>query len=233
MAIYNQFDGNPLIQANMQFRKQQPIVQKEQLPSKEQIIQMGKEGKLKHMGGILVNYLKGVIPEAKDMAKKIITNQNVIEIKPEKVTQISVTPKTMPLKQSNSENTIGGYNFSGYATALDALTLMKKIYNSTPIFKSAQDIQNEINRVMSVKNKAKPPKSPISGDMIMGSATKYGIDPRVLVTLLRKESGLGINMLTQNNPGNISNTDEGGRQHYATIEEGVDAAAREIVRRKV
>ena len=81
MNFQDQFRDNPLVQADMQFRQQQPQVQQEQLPSQEQLTQLGKEGKLSHMGGKLPDFLKNIVTEAKDMAKKVLSGgTNTIEI---------------------------------------------------------------------------------------------------------------------------------------------------------
>lgn len=81
--IPNQFNNNPLIMADMQFRQQQPNTQPESLPSQDQMVQLAKENKLTHLGGKLPEFLKGILTEAKDMAKKIVTNENVMTIQNE------------------------------------------------------------------------------------------------------------------------------------------------------
>ena|SRR3990167_23859 len=75
------FQDNPLIMADMQFRQQQPQTQEEQLPSQDQLTQLAKEGKISHMGGRLPDFLRGMVTEAKDMAKKVLSGgTNTIEI---------------------------------------------------------------------------------------------------------------------------------------------------------
>ena len=174
------------------------------------------------IGGLVVNKL---LNRTNDTT---VVSNNRVKQKPE-----AVTPKTIPLPPSTPENTVGDYNFAGYATAPDAMSLMNTIYNSTPDMITQEEVQKEINRVMSKKNIIFPPQSPITGEMIINSSIRYGIEPRILLTLLRKESSLGLNMLTENNPANIWNTDEGRKHVYPTMQDGIDAAAREISRRRV
>ena len=80
MNFQDQFGDNPLIQADRQFRQQQPQAQRETLPSQDELVQLGKEGKISHMGGKLPDFLKGIISEARDAAKKVMRGgDNVIE----------------------------------------------------------------------------------------------------------------------------------------------------------
>lgn len=81
MILPEQFKDNPLIQADLQFRRQRPVVQEEQPPSQDQLVQLAKEGKISHMGGKLPDFLKGIVTEARDVAKKILRGgDNVIEV---------------------------------------------------------------------------------------------------------------------------------------------------------
>lgn len=71
MALFEQFKDNPLVQADLMRMSQQPQ-QTEQIPDQNQFIELGKAGKLTHMGGKLPDFLRGLVTEAKDFAKKAI-----------------------------------------------------------------------------------------------------------------------------------------------------------------
>lgn len=158
-------------------------------------------------------------------------------VQPTPVTQAPtpVTPKQMPIPAASPSNTVGGYNLAGYATDPSHIGNIQSFYNqyANTQFNTPQVVQSEIDRLMKANNQASPPVTPLTGQIILDAATKYGVDPRLLFSLFRQESSAGINMLTPNNPGNINNTDYGRTQGYATIQEGVEAAARELARRKV
>ena len=66
--INDEMKNNPLVQADIQSRQQQPMME-EEVPSREELIRLGEEGMLSHMGGKLPDFLSGIITEAKDMAK--------------------------------------------------------------------------------------------------------------------------------------------------------------------
>lgn len=72
MALFDQFKSNPLIQADIQQRQQNPMPQQAPLPSNDQLVQMAKEGKISHMGGKLPDFLSGLVTQAKDMVGKVI-----------------------------------------------------------------------------------------------------------------------------------------------------------------
>ena len=77
----DQFQNNPLVRADMQLRQQQPAAQQEQVPSQDDLMQLAKTGKLRHMGGKLPDFLKGIVTEAKDLASKVLRGgENVIEV---------------------------------------------------------------------------------------------------------------------------------------------------------
>ncbi len=137
------------------------------------------------------------------------------------------SPKLIPLPKSTPHNTIAGYNLGGYATSTDALSFIRNTYEVTPDISTPEEAQKEIDRVVQIAGKP----TEITGKMIMSSAKRYGIDQKMLLVLIRKETSLGTNLKTKNNPGNILNTDQGGKKEYPTMQEGVNAVARELQRR--
>ncbi len=139
------------------------------------------------------------------------------------------SPKLIPLPKSTPHNTIAGYNLGGYATSSDALSFIKNTYEVTPDVSTPESAQMEIDRI--IQKAGKPTE--ITGNMIASSAKRYGVDPKMLLVLIRKETSLGTNLKTKNNPGNILNTDEGGKKEYPTMQEGVNAVARELQRRNL
>lgn len=88
--------------------------------------------------------------------------------------------------------------------------------------------------------KAVAPNSPITGNMIMTSAQKYGVDPATLIGVMQAETQLGTDGSAgakQNNWGNVGNTDlkmqTGQSVPIKNPQAGVDAVAQQLAQRKV
>ena len=198
--------------------------------SREEAEKSGLFANAIHLGGKLPEWLKGKVQEVKERIK---TN----EIKPEQeIIHESVTPKENPLPPIRTRSDhISGYNFRGYSTREEHINEVRDIYGATPNFTDFQSIQNEIDRVMKVKNQTKPPQSPITGEMVLNASERYGVSPRLMMAIMRKETGLGLEGkgAKYNNPGNINISDTGRIQKYPTWEEGVNAVARELSRRLI
>lgn len=64
------FSNNPLIQADLQ-RMGQATPQQPPL-SNDQVVALAQQGQVSHLGGTLPDFLRGIIPEAKDLAKKAL-----------------------------------------------------------------------------------------------------------------------------------------------------------------
>lgn len=138
-----------------------------------------------------------------------------------------VTEKEQPLDIPSEKNTIGNYNMSKYASNPKAISNMQRIYKDMPDVSTPEKAQAEIKRVS--------PNSKITGKMIVDYADKYDIEPKALLALLRNESNvgaLGLGLKT-NNAANILNTDDGKMNKKPTPEEGVEAGARELYRRRI
>jgi hypothetical protein len=134
-----------------------------------------------------------------------------------------VTPSRQNLK-FEPLTTVGGYDFEGYAALKTDIPEVRKIYNELPEFTSPEQIQKEINRVV--------PNAEITGQDVWNAAEKYGINIRVLVARLRKESGFGTTgtAVKTKNPGNIGNTGTSTVKHESWVK-GLEAVARELKRR--
>lgn len=128
-------------------------------------------------------------------------------------------------KQINSESpdttgsNIAGYDITSYAT--DPLHEQKviSIYSTIPFVSDATSADKAI--------KGLSPSSPITGDMVMSSAQKYGVDPSLMIAIMQQDSSLGTAGLgvRTKNAGNVGNTDSGATQTFKTWGEGVDAVA--------
>lgn len=139
----------------------------------------------------------------------------------------SVTEKEQPLQIPNEKNTVGNYNMSNYASNPKAASNMQRIYSQMSDVSTPEKAQSEIDRIS--------PNSNITGKMIIDYSDKYDIEPKALLSLLRNESNvgaLGLGLKT-NNAANILNTDNGKTNRKSTPEQGVDAAARELYRRRI
>ena len=145
---------------------------------------------------------------------------------PKTFTPPFVTPKQQKLATSTPQNTIEGYNFDGFSTNPNWFKLMTQIYSQMQDVSTTENAQKEIDRVAST--------SPITGKMVIKTSQKYGMTPKLLLTLLRGESGLGVSprATTTNNPGSILLLDNGLNQNYTSTQEGVNALGREVLRRK-
>lgn len=118
---------------------------------------------------------------------------------------------------------IAGVDISRYATDPQHEQKVLSIYNTIG------NIANEASADVVLKKLA--PSTKITGKMVMDSASKYGIDPALLVAMMQQDSSLGTKGLgaKNNNPGNIGQFDELGTNAvdgYKTLGEGVDAVAK-------
>jgi hypothetical protein len=122
---------------------------------------------------------------------------------------------------------VGGYNIKNYATKEGHVNRVSNIYNATPDVKTDVDVDNYIKRVA--------PKSDITGKMVMASAKKYDVSPRMILSVMKADSSLGTAGLGQktNNPGNVGNDDAGNKVIYEALRDGVDAVAINLSKRKV
>lgn len=139
--------------------------------------------------------------------------------------------------QGKGNTVVGGVDFSGAATstqpyatdpnyASEVGNIYKTLATTTP-----QPTPDTIDAYI----KAHAKSSPVSGVMILNAASQYGVDANLLTSVLAQESDFGTagaGAKTQN-PGNVGNTDNGGTHTYNSWQQGVNAAASELAKRKV
>ncbi len=130
----------------------------------------------------------------------------------------------------NSNSNIGGYDFTNYNES--GGQNVATAYAQIPTINSANDAQSYINKVA--------PGSPITGAMVMASAQKYQIDPKVLLATMQGESNMGkAGLATQTfNPGNVGNnsatkTSPAKLNNLGNWQNGVDRVALNISERKI
>lgn len=130
-----------------------------------------------------------------------------------------VNPTTGQNSFPNSK-VLAGVDLSKYATDPQHFQKVSTIYNSLPDFKTADDINAHIKQIA--------PKSKITGDMVLNASKQYGIDPKLMVAIMRNDSDLGTLGLgaKTNNPGNIANNDRGNKFTYPNVNAGVVGVAK-------
>lgn len=119
------------------------------------------------------------------------------------------------------------YNIKSYATKDGHENSVAKVYNSTPNFNTDTDIDKYISKVA--------PSSKVTGKMVMASAKKYNVSPKMMIAIMKADSSIGTAGLgvKTNNPGNVGNDDAGNKVYYEALRDGVDAVARNLSKRKV
>lgn len=136
---------------------------------------------------------------------------------------------------TSDSSLVGGVDFSGsststkpyatdpnYATEVDSMYSQIQKTNPMP---TAAGIDSFITSQVGGKGN-------VTGQMIMGAAAQYQIDPNLLAAVLGHESDFGtagVGAKTMN-PGNVGNTGA-SQQSYKSWQAGVNAAAYEIARR--
>ena len=142
-----------------------------------------------------------------------------------------VNQKKILTDKPTRANTVNGYTLGGYATALGHIQKVRSIYDTSPKFANSTGVQNEIDRISTIKKI----KVPFTGDMVWKSAMAYGVDPILMMAIMRQDSNLGtagIGALGMN-PGNVGTDDSGKIQKYKTWEEGLNALAYDLAQRKL
>lgn len=137
----------------------------------------------------------------------------------------------------NGNQIIAGIDFSGQATSTGAYAtdpnyaaevgnIYKTLATATPS-PTPETIDTYI--------KAHAKTAPVSGMMILNAANQYQIDPNLLTSVLAHESDFGTAgaAVKTNNPGNVGNLDNGATKSFSSWQQGVNAAAAELARRKV
>lgn len=121
------------------------------------------------------------------------------------------------------------YDIKSYATDPNHEKAVQSILNGIGQFKTIQDIDNYIQ--------SNYPGSKVTGQMVANAAGKYGVSWEMMVAIMAQDSGMGTKGLgsRNNNPGNIGQFDSLGKQGvkgYETLQEGVDAVAKNLAGRK-
>jgi len=120
---------------------------------------------------------------------------------------------------------IGGYDITSYATNPEHETNIRKMYNG--IIAKKRDFTTPEGIDVVIKENA--PKSKITGKMILKSAKKYDVDPKMLFCIMMEDSQLGTTGMgaRNNNPGNVGQFDKLKKKvrGYKTLQAGVDAVA--------
>lgn len=137
----------------------------------------------------------------------------------------------------NSSSIVGGVDFSGNATSTGAYATDPKYSSEVGgIYKTLSGAYPQPNAdTIDTYIKGHAKSSPVTGQMIMNAASQYGIDPNLLTSVLAHESDFGTAGAATStyNPGNVGNTDSGATRTFKSWQQGVNAAANELARRKV
>ncbi len=122
---------------------------------------------------------------------------------------------------------VAGYDIKSYATDPTHEKKIASLYSNIPPVSNVQSIDSYIKSVA--------PKSPVTGNMIVNAANKYGVDPKMMLAIMIQDSTLGTKGLATKtfNPGNVGNTDDGSTKNYGSWEKGVEAVAKNLQWRKV
>ena len=125
-------------------------------------------------------------------------------------------------KQASGKEIVAGYDITSYATDPTHGKKVQNIYSKIP-----ENLDAYISRIA--------PNSPIKTQNVLASANKYGVDPKLVLAIMVQDSTLGTRgkAVRTRNPGNVGNTDSGATRTYATWQDGVDAVAKNLSRRKI
>lgn len=145
--------------------------------------------------------------------------------------QESQTSKKGPLASNRPnpskviQTSTGTYDFSTYATDPNWGNAVKSHISRIPQLNTPQDITAFI--------RSQAPNSPITGDMVIASARKFNVDPKLILAIAKQEANyatLGRAARTFN-PGNVGNVDSGANVNWGSWQAGLDALARNVSRR--
>jgi len=122
------------------------------------------------------------------------------------------------------------YDIGSYATDPNHEASIQGMLQKMGQFKTVEDIDSYIQSVA--------PTSKITGQMIANSSAKHGVSWEMMTAIMQQDSSLGTQGLgaRNNNPGNIGQFDSLGTKGvkgYKTLQDGVDAVAKNLAWRKV
>lgn len=135
-------------------------------------------------------------------------------------------------------NIVGGIDISRWATGSSHEENVAKTYqkikryisgveNSSYLLESV--INNIIQNNPTVKGKG---GSPVTAKMIIKTASKYNIDPALIMAIAEMDSHYGVvgKAIRTKNPGNWGNDDAGNLRFLSTWEEGIDKIGMQLDR---
>ena len=133
--------------------------------------------------------------------------------------------------QMGASTTMGAYASATQTQVNNINATTTKIASTVGVVNDVKTAQLAISKIAQ--------NSPITGQMVMSAAQKYGVDPATLIGVMQAETQLGTDGSKgskQNNWGNVGNTDSlmaSGGSVAMKPQEGVDAVARNLSQRKV
>lgn len=195
-----------------------------------------KQGKLRSLNDYLLEF---GIPKESNLIKKPKAGDNSIsyterqELKNSGLTDEQIDTelgfKKVGSVTNKAPKVVAGYDISSYATDPQHEAKVARIYESTPPLRTPQEIDMVIRKVA--------PKSRITGQMVATAASTYGVDPKMVYAMMLQDSSLGTAGMgaRNNNPGNIGQFDNLSSpvKGYATLQDGVNAVAKWLSRKKV
>jgi len=132
--------------------------------------------------------------------------------------QAQTQPQQMTLGvPTKGKPSFGEYDISSYATDPAHEQRIASILPAVRGLSTPQDITAYIQQVA--------PKSPITGDVVLASAQKHGVDPGMMLALMQQDSSFGTagKGARTFNPGNVGNDDTGREVNMGSWDKGVDA----------
>lgn len=126
-----------------------------------------------------------------------------------------------------SKEIVAGYDITSYATDPTHGKKVQAIFSRIPNVMDDTQVDDYIKKIA--------PNSPITGADVVNASNKYGVDPRMIIAIMEQDSTLGTKgkAVRTRNPGNVGNTDSGATQTYGSWSEGVDAVAKNLMKRKI
>ncbi len=193
------------------------------------------------LSGLLGSHTIEVINEDDEQKKKRQApnyNSNFVEatsIPDIKVAKNPAQKVAQPKKQktgpgplvSPSPTVIAGYDIKSYATDPNHESRIHSIYSRIGDAISPESIDSYIRRIA--------PNSPINATSVLNAAKKFDVDPKLMIALMQQDSSFGTlgKGARTRNPGNVGNDDTGRLVAYASWDDGVEAVARNLSKRKI
>ena len=122
---------------------------------------------------------------------------------------------------------LGEYDIDPYATDPKHEEKVMSILSNMGVMDTVEKVDGYI--------KGKYLSSPVTGEMVMGAASAYIVDARLMMAMMEQDSrfgtvGVAVKTL---NPGNVGNDDDGNTRTYESWQEGVTAVAEWLNRHRV